>query len=96
MNQNDMPAFPGFEHFIHEPSQKIITGKPHGGMTLRDYFAGQALASFASQVDDRENDPAEIQFTSDEIERFYDLQVEAAYLIADKMLKARSQPSKEM
>lgn len=41
------PAFPGFQHYIHEPTQRIMTGEPHGGMSLRDYLAGQAIAGRA-------------------------------------------------
>ena len=45
-------AFPSFEHYIHEPTNKILTGEPHGGMTLRDYFAGQALSNLARYYKD--------------------------------------------
>lgn len=41
-------AFPAYEHFIAEREDskgpvRVLTGKPHGGMSLRDYFAAKAL-----------------------------------------------------
>jgi hypothetical protein len=42
-------AFPSHKHYIADREggeRKILTGQPHGGMSLRDYFAAQALASF--------------------------------------------------
>lgn len=42
-------AFPSHEHFIADREnggeRKVMTGQPHGGMSLRDYFAAAALPS---------------------------------------------------
>lgn len=55
------------------------------GMTLRDYFAAQAIQSLAvSQLNDRFRDPSDIPFA-----------VEIAYQIADAMMEARKQGGKD-
>lgn len=38
---NSGSAFPSHEHFFS--GNKVITGKPYGGLTKREYFAGIAL-----------------------------------------------------
>jgi len=60
-------AFPASEACEWEP-----------GMTLRDYFAGQALASFNN-----------VTFVTTEVTA--KMAAESAYRIADAMLKARAQ-----
>lgn len=55
------------------------------GMTLRDYFAAQAIQSLAvSQLNDRFRDPSDIPFA-----------VEIAYQIADAMMEASKQGGKD-
>lgn len=39
-------AFPGFKFYTN--GVQTITGKPYGGMTLRDYFAAKAMQSIHS------------------------------------------------
>ena len=51
---------------------------PHGGMTLRDYFAAQALTGYLAY-----SHPASIMGT------FIDESAKVAYEYADAMLKAR-------
>ena len=72
------PAFP-------IKGQLRTTDEP--GMTLRDYFAGQALiATFKNSVDLYQgggfND-------DDDLDVIYSDAAETAYLVADAMLKAR-------
>ena len=73
---NKPPAFPS--HVWDEEYERYFNT---GGMTLRDYFAGQALAGGLEQgVEDDMNsgwwhDPAKL--------------AKRAYAIADAMLKAR-------
>lgn len=73
------PAFP-FEYLAHDgslhPPEKMV----HAGMTLRDYFAGQALNGLTHEL--------AIQL-SDGSTTAYDSIAEIAYLVADSMLKAR-------
>lgn len=81
-----VPAFPEFqrERVYLSDGDRVGTDVhvPVGGMSLRDYFAGQALSGivFAMTAEDRR--------------RFRDgysdgLAAETAYAIADAMLKAR-------
>jgi hypothetical protein len=57
----------------------VYEGRTIDGMTLRDYFAGQALANLAVKVEPNENS---FRWTEDEL-------AEECYDIADAMLKAR-------
>lgn len=57
-------------------------------MTLRDYFAGQVINNCI--MENRENAPIEIQYSSNQISRFYSYRAEAAYKMADAMLKERN------
>ena len=58
-----------------------------GGMSLRDYFAGQALAGLMSSAEpDQPDQPETLQAHEDR--RLY---AEAAYRVADAMLEAREQ-----
>lgn len=70
--QDGGPAFP-----CEEIKQAIPVW--HNGMTLRDYFAGQALAGMASLY-------LQASGTSDEIAR---ANAKVAYLMADAMLAER-------
>ena len=49
--KNGGPAFPHFQ-FTENGKIEIC---PQGGMTLRDYFAGQALAGFCAAPHDLRN-----------------------------------------
>ena len=64
------PAFPAFEHHAGYGQMLAV-----GGMTLRDYFAGQALASVNLGIG----------VTDD----FYSRTAKHCYALADAMLKAR-------
>jgi len=74
------PAFPraGFLSEIETPEQVIAQyeNKPEQGMTLRDYFAGQALAGILSSDNKPECD---------------DRKAEWAYSLADSMLFFRKE-----
>lgn len=74
MSINDFPAFP-FE-YEGDGGQRVN----HAGMTLRDYFAGQALASIPIRSwDDIGSGDALIAAWA-----------KCAYAVADAMLAARS------
>jgi hypothetical protein len=64
------PAFP-----MQDWDECIQTHRTETGMTLRDWFAGQALAGLLTQ-------PAEIEFGAMHFAK-------GAYEMADAMLKAR-------
>ena len=50
MSGDGGPAFPGSSRLIEASADQVITQKlTDGGMTLRDYFAGQALAMLANE-----------------------------------------------
>lgn len=72
------PAFPAYEHFFaaREDSNgpvTVITGEPHGGMSLRDWFASRLLSGvFANDTDIDD-----------------DILARRCYEVADAMLKAR-------
>lgn len=57
-----------------------LVGQAHPGMSLRDYFAAKAMQAIVAQFDNEE-DPAESVHRIGAV----------AYLIADQMLRARSQ-----
>lgn len=61
------------------------SGDPSGcdGMTLRDWFAGQALAGIVSTAEPIGG------FSTEECEEAFDMAAKAAYSIADAMLSAR-------
>ena len=70
----DIPAFP--------KTPFIEVGTPQNGMTLRDYFAGQALAGNLEQGVENDMHSGWWHDSSKIAQR--------AYAIADAMLKARS------
>ena len=73
------PAFP-WEDVGNTPNQPT----PHSGMTLRDYFAGQALVTLIMQ------DPKTTHALDNPNGRTWDDWITMnAYGIADAMLKAR-------
>lgn len=73
------PAFPipGWPSHGDGPPQF----SPYGGMTLRDYFAGQALAGWLSSYS-----PAHIHPVQNDT---HESVARDAYALADEMLKAR-------
>ena len=47
--QNDGgPAFPGYD--IYGDGKQHMAGRPHGGMTLRDYFAAKAMQGLLASL----------------------------------------------
>ena len=62
---------------ILDPEPAFPSSKGHPGMTLRDWFAGQALAGFLA---------------SDQPIVSYRSIAEDAYAFADAMMKARKSP----
>lgn len=83
-------AFPSHEHFIANGGatgdRKVITGQPHGGMSLRDYFAGQAMTLFADPTLRQIVAVAATKAESDLTEAIGVM----AYQLADAMLAERS------
>jgi hypothetical protein len=70
---NNPPAFPHTVEYKGSDCGGIV---PHGGMTLRDYFAAKAMQGYCSDPDWRQYmTPTDTAF--------------AAYTQADAMLKAR-------
>ncbi len=66
---------PAFPHTVEYKGAECGGVVPHGGMTLRDYLAGQALASVNLGIG----------VTDD----FYSRTAKHCYALADAMLKAR-------
>jgi hypothetical protein len=75
MSDNSGPAFPVPETLLG--NQKHPAGSP--GMTLRDYFAGQALSAIITKQ----------QAEAKPMQNPYDGYAKVAYMWADAMLKAR-------
>lgn len=74
------PAFPA-ETITRTPTVPSVTSKVyHPGMTLRDYFAGQALVGILSGPASRDGASRR---------EWFDIPADA-YAIADAMLKART------
>jgi hypothetical protein len=74
------PAFP-----VHWPNQASISSFCELGMSLRDYFAGQAMAGMNASLTSAPNWPsptAQVQMAS------------CAYAMADAMLAERAKESK--
>jgi hypothetical protein len=69
------PAFPrpASQFKLNQSTHQAF---PYNGMTLRDWFAGQALAGF-------------IDFGTKSDDEYFELGARAAYLMADAMLRAR-------
>lgn len=72
------PASPAHQHGMHDPQK---------GMTLRDYFAGQAIAGILANPDIS----ASAARCNVSTEEFREDTAAAAYAMADAMLKARDQ-----
>ena len=67
---------PAFPHTVEYKGADCGGVVPHGGMTLRDYFAAKAMESLILEV-------ADWKYMPNEISKF-------AYVQADAMLKART------
>lgn len=78
MADNHFPAFP-FEYETGDGTR--IT---HNGMTLRDYFAGQAIASLPIRSWDHIKEQS-----------LFEVWAKSAYALADAMLKARTTSGEE-
>jgi len=76
---NNPPAFPHTVEYKGSDCGGIV---PHGGMTLRDYFAAQALQGFLPDAfqEAPDNYPAK---------RLAPFWAAMAYQLADEMMKAR-------
>ncbi len=86
--ENGGPAFPAQPQRFQIDEGGAPRPLGHDGMSLRDYFAGQALAGIMSGPDEPlPIDPGEA--TADAIKRYWKETAGLAYLIADAMLKAR-------
>lgn len=77
------PAFPAFERHAQWPTSKYEYS-PVGGMSLRDYFAGQVISQCHITVAREEPEP-DAMVIAVYAERY----ARTAYVIADAMLKAR-------
>ena len=83
ITKNGGPAFPGAcGHLLHPLGQDTLANI-HGGMSLRDYFAGNALA-MAGSLMGNVNAPE-----SDTDSEGFAVMAAVAYAIADAMLAAR-------
>ena len=72
---NGGPAFPGTHQYFPDD----VNYDEFHGMTLRDYFAGQAMAALITATIDKDS-----LWSQDQI-------AECAYDVADAMLKARGE-----
>ena len=79
MKDNGGPAFPVIHTIVTQPGSFTQAPLGHEGMTLRDWFAGQALAGALDRW-------LEVRGSDKEISGW-------AYEIADAMLEARKCPS---
>lgn len=82
------PAFPAF---VDGNTRNLTTSVFNEGMSLRDWFAGQALAGVLANPHSA-NDAREMEKDGDiNGRRFRELLVQHCYIVADAMLKARQQ-----
>ena len=81
------PAFPASLYKLEHGQESVV---PHEGMTLRDWFAGQALAGVVPgiehEVDKINPDSKYYDQRSDQLHQCAAIR---AYCYADAMLKAR-------
>lgn len=94
MKPENPPAFPALERPINgeQPEQWTYNGFP--GMTLRDYFAGQALAGFCANQKALSENVKECQsMAGDRMKAEMPRETLAfiCYQIADAMLKVRGE-----
>jgi len=76
---NNPPAFPHTVEYKGSDCGGIV---PHGGMTLRDYFAAQALQGFLPDAFQEAPD----NYPAKKLAPFW---AGMAYQLADEMMKAR-------
>ena len=81
---NNPPAFPHTVELRGVDQRGII---PHGGMTLRDYFAAKAMQAILPQYRDVFDDDT----GGEDDPSFPELLAKDAYIMADAMLKVREQ-----
>lgn len=74
LKENDAYAFP-------MPASEFAGHGPDGGMSLRDYFAGKAIAGLSSWMGD---------MCVEDIERAIPIAASISYAIADAMLLERA------
>ena len=83
MTKGTEPAFP-----IESRGSIPTEPRYYQGLTKREYFAGQAIIGIAEQLSkQRIEGPLEIQWSSEERNKFYEWQAINAYAIADAMIK---------
>ena len=75
METSNIPAFPATVQDDRDCANRFASG--YGGMSLRDWFAGQALAAM-TVAPDYSKGPCNYEMA------------EKAYIIADRMLEVRS------
>lgn len=84
---------PAFPHDGRDNGPGNIKGRPHDGMTLRDWFAGQALAAIIAKHPAMGNEVApDIGVTVmsfGDADLIYRAMANGAYRYADAMLEAR-------
>ena len=83
---NNPPAFPHTVEYKGSDCGGIV---PHGGMTLRDYFAAKALQGYISARGWHPDFTYPADFNFDAGKRAADAVAVASYQYADAMLKAR-------
>lgn len=82
------PAFPvtGYQRDINNNLTKFEFA-PHGGMTLRDWFAGKADIPWGAVIETLAR-KGELDIT---VNRLAEYRAQLAYIHADAMLKARGE-----
>ena len=83
---NNPPAFPHTVEYKGSDCGGIV---PHGGMTLRDYFAAKAMQGYISARGWHPDFVFPTDFNFDDGKRAADAVAVSAYKWADAMLKAR-------
>jgi hypothetical protein len=90
MSKND--GGPAFPHEGRDNGPGNIKGWPHDGMSLRDWFAGQALSNPALCTGEAMDWQLSVWFGKDSIGiRRDEIASKQAFVYADAMLKARKQ-----
>ena len=84
MTRNGGPAFP-----VTPEHQPRLNGYGGLGMTLRDYFAGQAIAALIFESTDEVIDKLEGESNHQALVRAWSGRTSVAYAVADAMLAER-------
>lgn len=80
---------PAFPHFKFSENGKVEIC-PQGGMTLRDYFAAQALAGISPHIEGEiDKLDSDSKYFDKRLNEWYQCAAIRAYCYADKMLAAR-------